>query len=115
MPLTAETEGILNAEAFAALPEGAAVINLGRGAHLVDADLIAALDSGHLSGATLDATKPEPLPADSPFWLHDRVTIMPHTARRVRPDTVGSQVAEAVRLDRVGKPQIWAVDRSAGY
>ncbi|MBT5569757.1 MAG: glyoxylate/hydroxypyruvate reductase A [Alphaproteobacteria bacterium] len=115
LPLTGETEGILNADTFAALPEGAAVINLGRGAHLVDEDLIAALDSGHLSAATLDATKPEPLPGDSPLWLHERVTIMPHTARRVRPDTVGPQVAEAVRLDRAGKPQIWAVDRSAGY
>lgn len=115
LPLTSKTEAILNVDAFAALPKGAAVINLGRGAHLVDDDLIAALDSGHLSAATLDATKPEPLSGDSPLWLHERVTIMPHTARRVRPDTVGPQVAEAVRLDRAGKPQVWAVDRSAGY
>jgi glyoxylate/hydroxypyruvate reductase A len=115
LPLTGETVGILDAKVFAALPEGAVVINLGRGAHLIDEDLIVALDSGHLSAATLDATKPEPLPDDSPLWLHERVTIMPHTARRVRPDTVGPQVAEAVRLDRAGEPQVWAVDRSAGY
>lgn len=115
LPLTPETEGILNAANFARLPEGAAVINLGRGAHLVDNDLIAALDSGHLSAATLDATKPEPLPETSPLWLHERVTIMPHTARRVRPDTVGPQVAEAVRRDRAGQPQLWAVDLTAGY
>ncbi|MDE0780972.1 MAG: glyoxylate/hydroxypyruvate reductase A [Alphaproteobacteria bacterium] len=115
LPLTDETVGILDAKVFAALPEGAVVINLGRGAHLIDEDLIVALDSGHLSAATLDATKPEPLPDDSLLWLHERVTIMPHTARRVRPDTVGPQVAEAVRLDRAGEPQIWAVDRSAGY
>ena len=115
LPLTGETDGILNSATLAQLPKGASVINLGRGAHLVDDDLIAALDSGHLSAATLDATKPEPLPQESPLWRHERVTIMPHTARRVRPDTVGPQVAEAVRLDRAGKPQIWAVDRSAGY
>lgn len=115
LPLTAETEGILNAGTFAQLPEAASVINLGRGAHMVDADLIAALDSGHLSGATLDATNPEPLPAESPLWLHEQVTIMPHTARRVRPDTVGPQVADAIRRDRAGEPQLWAVDRSAGY
>ena len=115
LPLTGDTEGILNTELFAQLPQGAALINLGRGAHLVDDDLIAALDSGHLSAATLDATKPEPLPVDSPLWLHEGVTIMPHTARRVRPDAIGPQVAEAIRRDQAGEPQLWAVDRSAGY
>ena len=115
LPLTAETDGILNAGTFARLPEGAAVINLGRGSHLVDEDLIAALDSGQLAGATLDATKPEPLPVESPLWSHERVTIMPHTARRVRPEAVGPQVVEAIRRDKAGEPQLWAVDRSAGY
>ncbi len=115
LPLTGETDGILNAGLFAQMPEGAAVINLGRGAHLVDHDLIAALDSGQLAGATLDATKPEPLPEDSPLWLHEGVTIMPHTARRVRAETVAPQVAEIIRRDWEGEPQLWAVDRSTGY
>lgn len=115
LPLTDETVGILNAETFAQMPAGAAIINLGRGAHLVDDDLIAALDSGQLSGATLDATKPEPLPVESALWLHERVTIMPHTARRVRPHNVGPQVAESIRRDKAGEPLLWVVDRSAGY
>jgi glyoxylate/hydroxypyruvate reductase A len=97
------------------MPAGAAIINLGRGAHLVDDDLIAALDSGQLSGATLDATKPEPLPVESPLWSHERVTIMPHTARRVRADVIAPQVGEAIRRDIADEPQLWAVDRSAGY
>jgi glyoxylate/hydroxypyruvate reductase A len=115
LPLTDETVGILNAETFAQMPAGAAIINLGRGAHLVDDDLIAALDSGQLSGATLDATKPEPLPVESPLWSHERVTIMPHTARRVRADVIAPQVGEAIRRDIADEPQLWAVDRSAGY
>lgn len=115
LPLTSETEGILCAGNFAQMPDGAAIINLGRGAHLVDDDLIAALDSGKLAGATLDATKPEPLPVESPLWLHERVTIMPHTARRVRAEGIAPQVAEIVRRDKAGEPQLWAVDRSAGY
>ena len=115
LPLTAETDGILNTGLFSRMPEGAAVINLGRGGHLVDDDLIDALDSGQLAGATLDATKPEPLPKESPLWQHPGVTIMPHTARRVRADVIAPQVAEIIRRDKAGEPQLWAVDRSAGY
>lgn len=115
LPLTPETDGILNETNFARMPEGAAVVNLGRGSHVIDGDLIAALDSGRLSGATLDATRPEPLPEESPLWSHPRVTIMPHTARRVRAETVAPQVAEAIRRDRAGEPQDQVVDRAAGY
>jgi glyoxylate/hydroxypyruvate reductase A len=115
LPITEKTRGILNAGTFARLPVGAAVINLGRGAHMVEEDLMAALDSGHLSGATLDATTPEPLPPDSPLWKHPRITVMPHIARRVRPETVGPQVVENIRRDRAGLPFLWQVDRDAGY
>lgn len=115
LPITSETQGILNAATFAQLPPGATVINLGRGAHLVEDDLVAALDSGHLSAATLDATSPEPLPPDSRLWKHPKITVMPHVARRVRPETVGPQVVENIRRDRAGLPFLWQVDRAAGY
>lgn len=115
LPLTAETRGILNAECFEALPAGAALVNLGRGAHLVDEDLIAALDSGHLSAATLDATNPEPLPPESPLWAHPRITIMPHTARRVRAHNIAPQVVEVIRRDRAGETQLWPIDPVTGY
>ncbi|MBO23274.1 MAG: glyoxylate/hydroxypyruvate reductase A [Rhodospirillaceae bacterium] len=115
LPLTDKTKGILNADLFAQMPKGASIINLGRGGHLVDEDLIAALDSGQIAGATLDATKPEPLPPESQLWQHRGVTIMPHTARRVRADVIAPQVVEIIRRDKSGEPQLWAVDRSAGY
>lgn len=115
LPITGKTRGIMNAETFAQLPQGAVVINLGRGAHLIEDDLTAALDSGHLSAATLDATTPEPLPSDSPLWKHPKITVMPHIARRVRPETVGPQVVENIRRDRAGLPFLWQVDREAGY
>src|SRR3546814_4118617 len=73
LPLTAETNGFLNARTVATLPRGAAVINVGRGGQLVEGDLLAALDSGQISGATLDVFQQEPLPADHPFWEHPRV------------------------------------------
>jgi glyoxylate/hydroxypyruvate reductase A len=115
LPLTAATENILNARTFAMLPQGASVINIGRGQHVVDADLIAALDSGHLAAATLDVFRTEPLPADHPFWTHPGITLMPHTARKSRPDHVVPQVADNIRRLRAGEPLTQLVNREAGY
>lgn len=115
LPLTAETRGIVDAAALAAMPEGAAVINLGRGPHVVVADLIAALDSGQLSAATLDVFDVEPLPAGSPLWKHPRITVMPHVARRQRPVDVAPQIAENVRRVGAGQPLLQVIDLAAGY
>ena len=115
LPLTGATEGILNAAAFAKMPEGAAVINLGRGAHVIDADLITALDSGHLAAATLDVTSPEPLPSESPLWDHAQVTIMPHVARRPNISDSLPLIIENLRRVNAGEPLQQLVDRNAGY
>lgn len=115
LPLTDETRGILNAKTFAQMPKGAVLINLARGGHVVDADLIAALDSGQLSAATLDVTEPEPLPSDSPLWDHPRITILPHVARRPSLAETMPQVVENVTRLRAGKPLILQIDRRAGY
>lgn len=115
LPITNKTRGIINSKTLQRLPKGASFINLGRGEHIVEADLIQSLDSGHLSNATLDATIQEPLPKNSPLWNHPKITIMPHVARRVRPENVGIQVAENIRRDRLGLPFLWEVDREAGY
>jgi glyoxylate/hydroxypyruvate reductase A len=115
LPLTAETESILCARTFAMLPRGACVINIGRGQHVNDDDLIAALDSGHLAAATLDVFRTEPLPTDHPFWRHPGITLMPHTARKTRPDDVVPQIAEHLRRLRAGAPLTQLVNRGAGY
>ncbi len=115
LPLTPETENILNADLFAGLPEGARIINIGRGQHVKDDDLMAALDSGHLAAATLDVFRHEPLPADHPFWKHPKIVITPHTARKSRPANAAPQVAEAIRCLRAGKPLPQLVNRDAGY
>ncbi|MDA1324943.1 MAG: glyoxylate/hydroxypyruvate reductase A [Proteobacteria bacterium] len=115
LPLTQVTENILSARTFAMLPKGAAVINIGRGQHVVDDDLIAALDSGHLAAATLDVYRTEPLPTKHPFWTHPGITMMPHTARKSRPEHVAPQVADNIRRLRAGDPLLQLVDRSAGY
>jgi glyoxylate/hydroxypyruvate reductase A len=96
LPLTPETKDILNAKAFAAMPRGAALVNAGRGGHLVEADLLAALDSGQLSGATLDVFRTEPLPADHPLWRHPGVRVTPHIASYIDPATGAGVVAENI-------------------
>ncbi|MGH6913098.1 MAG: NAD(P)-dependent oxidoreductase, partial [Geminicoccales bacterium] len=115
LPLTPETNGILNAELFAALPRGACVVNVARGEHLVERDLIEALDRGQLAGATLDVFRTEPLPADDPLWAHDRVLITPHVASYCLPATAADEVVENLRRAREGRPLLHQVDRARGY
>jgi glyoxylate/hydroxypyruvate reductase len=115
LPLTAATEGILGRELFLALPRGAAVINVGRGQHLVDADLLAALDSGHLSRAILDVTDPEPLPVEHPFWTHPRVFVTPHVASMTQPETAAPILLANIRRHQRGETLVGVVDRVRGY
>lgn len=115
LPLTPATKGILNRELFAALPSGAALINVGRGPHLVDRDLIDALDSGRLSRAILDVTDPEPLAPEHPFWAHPRVFLTPHVASMTQPETAAPILLENLRRHRRGEQLMDVVDRSRGY
>lgn len=114
LPQTPATEGLLNADLFAKLPRGAAVINVGRGKLLIAAELVAAIDSGHLSGAALDVHDPEPLPVDSPLW-HPRILNTPHIASYPPPETAAPSLVENVRRLQRGEPLLRLVDRQAGY
>ncbi len=115
LPLTPETRGIVNARTLAQLPRGAFVLNAARGGHVVDADLLAALDSGQVAGAALDVFEPEPLPPEHPYWLHPRVVMTPHAASITIPSSVAQQVVENLRRLRQGAPLQNLVDFSAGY
>src|SRR3954447_17272585 len=115
LPLTRETEGILCARNFAAMPKGAMVINIGRGKHVVEADLIAALDSGQLSYAALDALQPEPLPPDNPLWLHPKVTVMPHVARRPTVAQLVTEIAANIKRIEAGGGLLQEIDKATGY
>jgi len=115
LPLTRETRGIMDKTLFAALPKGAFVINMGRGGHVVDEDLLAALDSGHLAGAALDVFNTEPLPADHPYWAHPKVHITPHMAGYTNPRTASPGVIENIKRLRAGQPLINTVDAKTGY
>jgi glyoxylate/hydroxypyruvate reductase len=115
LPLTAETENILDRETLVQLRPGGYVINVARGAHLVDADLIALLDSGHLAGAALDVFRTEPLPAEHPFWRHPKITVTPHTSARTLRDESIAQIARKIRAFERGEPIAGVVDRQKGY
>src|SRR5438067_6281147 len=110
LPLTRDTRGILDAKAFAALPKGAYFVNMARGGHVVDADLLAALDSGHLSGAVLDVFNQEPLPSDHPYWTHPTVQVTPHIAGATNARTASPGVVETLKRLRSGQPLIHTVD-----
>jgi glyoxylate/hydroxypyruvate reductase A len=115
LPLTPATDGILNDALFRRLPAGAYLVNAARGHHVVDADLIAALDQGHLAGATLDVFRAEPLPAEHPFWRHPKIAITPHVASLAKPDSVADQILDNLQRLARGAPLLNQVDRQAGY
>ena len=115
LPLTPDTENILNAERLAMIRPGGYVINVARGAHVVDADLLAAIDSGHLAGATLDVFRVEPLPQGHAFWTHPKITITPHTsARTLRSESI-AQIARKIAALQNGEAVAGRVDAARGY
>jgi glyoxylate/hydroxypyruvate reductase A len=115
LPLTPETEDILDRENLSRLLPGAYVINVARGGHLVEEDLLALLESGQLAGATLDVFRTEPLPPEHPFWRHPKITVTPHTsARTLRAESV-AQIARKIEALGRGEPIAGVVDRERGY
>ena len=115
LPLTPDTQDVLNRENLSRLQSGGYVINVARGAHLVDDDLLALLDSGHLAGATLDVFRIEPLPAGHPFWQHPKITLTPHTsARTLRHETI-AQIARKIAAIERGEAVTGVVDPRRGY
>ena len=115
LPLTRETEGIFCARTFAMMPRGAMLVNVGRGKHVVYDDLIRALDSGRLSYAALDALWPEPLPPESPLWLHPKITVMPHVARRPTVAQLATEIAANIRSIEAGGGLLQEIDLARGY
>lgn len=115
LPLTPHTRDILNRANLSRLRPGGYLINVARGAHLVEQDLLALLDEGHLSGATLDVFRTEPLPAEHPFWRHPAITVTPHTsARTLRDDSIAQIAGKIAALER-GEPIAGVVDTERGY
>lgn len=115
LPLTPETEGILNQKTFAALLSGAYLVNVARGRHLVEEDLLNALASGQLSGACLDVFQTEPLPKNHPFWTHPQIIMTPHIAAKTIPACVAPQIIEAIQNSQQGLPLKNTADISRGY
>jgi glyoxylate/hydroxypyruvate reductase A len=115
LPRTRDTDDLLNARTLRALPQGARIVNAGRGHLIVDADLLSALDSGQIAHATLDVFRTEPLPPEHPYWAHERVTITPHCASITLPRTAAPQIIDNIRRMRDGRKLLNRVDPAAGY
>jgi glyoxylate/hydroxypyruvate reductase len=115
LPLTLQTRGFLCADLFRQLPRGAHLINVGRGDHLIEADLISALDSGQLSAATLDTFAQEPLPVGHPFWADSRILITPHVASRTTNEVIAQQTLHNLARIQRRLPPLHQVDLKQGY
>lgn len=115
LPLTRDTNSLIDAHALAQLPQGAVILNPGRGALIDDQALLEALDRGDIAHATLDTFRQEPLPADHPFWRHAKVTVSPHVASETRAETAAAVIAENIRRGLAGEAYMHLVDRAAGY
>ena len=115
LPLTPATKGILNADLFARLPKGASIINAARGGHLIDDDLLTAIEAGQISAATLDVFITEPLPAEHPFWDHPKILVTPHIASLIDPIAGGKAIAANVKKFLAGEPVPDLVDLTQGY
>lgn len=115
LPLTPDTQDILNRRSLSCLQPGGYLVNVARGAHLVDEDLLALLDTGHLAGATLDVFRVEPLPAGHAFWTHPKITVTPHTSARTLREESIAQIAGKVRALERGESIAGVVDRERGY
>lgn len=115
LPLTEETRGILGSRTFDRLPQGAGIINAGRGGHLVESHLLAALADGRVGDAVLDVFETEPLPADHPFWSHPRIAVTPHVAAMSNPATAADVIAANLRRLKTGEPFPDRIDPDSGY
>jgi glyoxylate/hydroxypyruvate reductase A len=115
LPLTPDTRHILNKDTFAMLPKNAFVINIARGGHLKEDDLLAAIDSGHLSGAALDVFETEPLPENSPIWDHPKITMTPHVAAISDPRAMAKVAVDGIAAFESGRPLENVVDFARGY
>ncbi|MDC0738995.1 glyoxylate/hydroxypyruvate reductase A [Cognatishimia sp. SS12] len=115
LPDTPDTDTLINAQRLAQLPQGARILNPGRGTLIDDAALLAALDRDHIAHATLDVFRQEPLPPDHLYWAHPNVTVTPHIAAETRPETAARVIAENIRRSESGEPLLYLVDRALGY
>ena len=115
LPNTPETADLINVDALNKCKPGVAIINPGRGSLIDDGALLSALDSGRVSGATLDVFRTEPLPPSHPYWRHPRVLVTPHIAAKTRAATAALVIAENIRRAEAGRDLLFRVDREAGY